>query len=78
MKIHTTVGAYKNGGYKVNGVPDLFLEDHIEYNKTWRFGRALFVDGKCVYRGYLTKEECDKVEEDIKDIKREEDTAPYW
>jgi hypothetical protein len=57
--IHTTVGVYPNWrflgehGYKTNGVLPEHLESHIEYNKTFRWGRALFVDGKCVYPGSL-------------------------
>ena len=55
--MHVTVGVYKNDSYKYNIVYDEDLESHIEYNKTWRFGRALFVDGKCVYQGYLSDEQ---------------------
>ena len=33
------------------------LEETIEYNRVMRFGCAQFVDGKCVYNGYLTDEE---------------------
>lgn len=55
--MHVTVGVYKNNEYKYNIVLDRDLEKHIEYNKTFRFGRALFVDGKCVNRGYLSDEQ---------------------
>lgn len=56
MANHFTVGVYANGEYKTNVVKDEHLEDHIEYNKTFRFGRALFVDGECVHKGYLSDE----------------------
>lgn len=55
--MHVTVGVYKNNEYKYNIVLDRDLEKHIEYNKTFRFGRALFVDGKCVNQGYLSDEQ---------------------
>ncbi len=57
MKIHHTVGVYNNGQMKQNGVPEDLLAGHIEYNKTMRFGRALFVDGTCVFAGYLGPEQ---------------------
>lgn len=47
------MGLYANGDVKHNGVAEEGLEAHIEYNRLMRFGRALFVDGKCVYKGYL-------------------------
>ena len=34
----------------------------FEFNSTMRFGCALFIDGKCAYRGYLTPEECTAIE----------------
>lgn len=33
----------------------------VEYNQTFRFGCALFVNNECVYRGYLSEEEVKKV-----------------
>ncbi len=50
-KINTTIGLYPNGEYKINGVGDNNLESHIEYNKVYRPGRALFLNGKCIYKG---------------------------
>lgn len=55
--MHVTVGVYKNNEYKYNIVLERDLENHIEYNKIFRFGRALFVDGKCVHQGYLSDEQ---------------------
>lgn len=40
MKIHHTRGVYANGEYKDNAVRAEDLESHVEYNKTFRFGRA--------------------------------------
>lgn len=55
---HVTVGVYcnDNDNHKINIVRPEHLESHIEYNKTWRWGRALFVDGVCVNQGYLSDE----------------------
>ena len=63
--VHTTIGVYNGGDFKMNGVLPEHLEAHIEYNKTWRFGRALFVDGKCVYKGYLDDERVKAFEQRI-------------
>lgn len=57
MKIHHTRGVYNNGEFKDNGVLAEDLAAHIEYNKTYRFGRALLVDGVVVYNGYLSNEQ---------------------
>ena len=63
--IHTTIGLYANGSYKINGVRAEDLEDHVEYNKTFRFGRSLFVDGKCVHKGYQDDKAIKEFEERI-------------
>ena len=56
-KYHVSVGVYANGQYVVNIVADEHLDSHIEYNKEYRFGRGLFVDGICVNQGYLSGEQ---------------------
>ena len=38
--IVTTIGVYPNSEYKINGVEEQDLKEHIKYNKLWRFGRA--------------------------------------
>lgn len=75
--IHTTIGVYLNGDYRVNGVKSENLENHIEYNKTLRFGRALLVDGKVIHTGYYKTKDIPVLEEKFKDFKMEKDTAPY-
>jgi hypothetical protein len=65
---HITVGVYASGNYVTNIVSPEDLVDHVEYNKTMRFGRALFVDGKLVNRGYLSDEETSKWEEKISEM----------
>ena len=49
--VHTTVGMYPNGPYKVNGVPTKNLLSHIKYNLTLRPGRALYINGVLIYDG---------------------------
>lgn len=61
---HLTLGIYSNGQYTFNVVRDEDLESHIEYNKTWRWGRLLYVDGKRVWNGCI-KNECLKKYDDI-------------
>jgi hypothetical protein len=79
MKIHHTRGVYSDGSFKDNGVADTSLKEHVEYNLKMRPGRALFVDGKCVNQGYLTREQCDRIERQLKKnpIHMKKDTAPY-
>jgi hypothetical protein len=62
---HHTVGVYNNDEYKENCVPSGELEQHVQYNIDMRPGRALFVDGKCVHRGYLSEERCKAWEEKL-------------
>lgn len=77
--MHITVGVYMNGKYKVNVVRDEDLEDHIEYNKTFRFGRGLFVDDKCINQGYLSGEQVRNWEKRISEmeIDTSKPTIPY-
>lgn len=65
---HITIGVYSSGNYKVNIVRPEHLKHHIKYNKTMRGGRALFVDGKCVYAGYLSEEKTKEWEEKISEM----------
>ncbi len=46
MKNHLSVGVYLNDTFVVNVVKDEHLSSHKEYNKIFRPGRLLFVDGK--------------------------------
>ena len=56
MKNHLTLGIYANKSYKYNVVRDEDLEHHIQYNKIWRPGRLLYVDGKRVNNGEVNEE----------------------
>lgn len=66
MKIHRTVGVYNNGDRVTNGVRPEDLDSHIKYNLDYRFGRAFFVDGVCVNKGYLGTERCKQISEELK------------
>lgn len=79
MKIHTTIGLYPNGEKKYNGVAHEDLATHIEYNKAWRWGRALIVDGELVYKGNVDQELIDQCISDFKakPITFNKPTIPY-
>jgi len=66
---HVTIGVYANESYVINVVLPAHLDYHIEYNKVMRFGRALFVDGKCVHQGYLPAYKVAEWENKIKTMK---------
>lgn len=78
-KIHTTIGVYPNGSFKTNGVSDEHLSYHIEYNKKWRSGRALVIDNKIVYKGFLTEAQILEVIEqnNLKNLTFNKSTEPY-
>ena len=60
MANYLTLGVYASGQYTYNVVKEEDLENHIEYNKTFRPGRLLYVDGKRVHDGNVkTKETLD-------------------
>ena len=76
---HSTVGVYANGEYVINIVVEENLENHIQYNLTFRPGRAFFVDGKCRNNGYLSPDKVKEWEGKIKEmnINLGQDSAPY-
>lgn len=59
------VRVYLNGNMKRSYWDD-GIEDWVEYNSVFRFGNALFVNGECVQRGYLTEESCKEYEKQFK------------
>lgn len=75
--IYTTIGVYANHSYKVNGVSVEHIDSHIDYNITYRPGRALFVNGVCKHKGYLNDEEIAEFKVKLKDIVRIHDSRPY-
>ncbi len=56
MANHLTLGVYLSGDYTYNVVREEDLEEHIQFNKTFRPGRLLYVDGQRVYNGVLKEE----------------------
>lgn len=79
LDVNHTRRVYNSGDYTDNGVRKEHLKDHIEYNKKYRPGTALFINGVCVNLGYLGKERCAKIEELIKglEIKITPSSLPY-
>lgn len=76
--LHLTVGVYPNGSMKTNGVTPKNLKEHIDYNLSFRPGRALFVDGVMVYAGHLDEKAMREALEIVPKIPRPtRDTAPY-
>ena len=84
-KNHLVLNIYASGDYKYNVVRDSDLKDNIEFNKTWRFGRIIYVDGKRVYNGCIKEEALGKYDEiaiyiyenKAKDINMSVPTLPY-
>ncbi len=74
---HHTRGVYNSGDFVDNGVDPAHLQNHIKYNTTMRFGRALFVDGVCVWRGYLSEARCKAMEAQLQGVRAKRCTAPY-
>lgn len=79
MVIHHTMGVYPNGDRVHNGVADEHLAQHIEYNDTFRPGRALFVDGKCRLKGSLKADTIAAIEAELvaKPVQMSRVTTPY-
>lgn len=75
--IHHTRGVYNSGNFLDNGVNSQYLASHIWYNLNMRPGRAFFVDGVCLNKGYISDERCKEEAEKIKGKVMTKDTAPY-
>ena len=60
MANHLTLGVYLSGDYTYNVVREEDLEEHIQFNKTFRPGRLLYVDGQRIYNGVIKKEALSK------------------
>jgi hypothetical protein len=76
-KYHLTVGVYPNGEYKTNGVSPENLAAHVEYNKGYRPGRGLMVDGKFVHNGCVDEEMRRAFVMKFAGITADRDTQPY-
>lgn len=51
-----SIRIYNSGSLTINNIRPEHIEEHIEYNKTFRFGCALVVDGEIKNEGYLEKD----------------------
>ena len=65
QQVFSTIGVYNSGNRQYNGVRPEHLKYHVEYNLTYRGGRALFVEGKCVHSGYLDSERISNLEKEL-------------
>lgn len=54
---HLVLNLYASGDYTVDKVNDIELRNYVEFNKKWRFGRLIYVDGQRVYNGCI-KDDC--------------------
>lgn len=78
---HTKIGVYASGERKITrNIPDASLKSEVEYDLANRWGRALFIDNKYIYKGYLTEERCLEIEAELaaelaSTLKRKEDIA---
>lgn len=72
---HISVGVYANGNHVINIVREEHISDHIDYNIHMRPGRALFIDGECINKGYLKDESVDKWKEKIKEMNIDSSTS---
>lgn len=60
MRNHCCVRVYANLDRVVEWRTADRLPEWLEYNSVYRFGNALFVDGECKGKGYLSQEQCEE------------------
>jgi hypothetical protein len=64
-EMHTKIGIYPSGERRTTtNIPDDKLVQEVEYDVQNRWGRALFVDEKYIYKGHLTEEKCLEIEKE--------------
>ena len=63
--LYSTRGVYPNGDFKSNAVRAQDMANHLGYNLRARQGRALLIDGKCVYAGNVGPEVISKHEGEL-------------
>lgn len=70
-KTYDCVRVYPNGEFVQEQRDAAGKDQWLEYNKKWRFGQALFVDGDCLYPGLgLGEKKCQEVSRLIKENPR--------
>lgn len=60
-----SIRIYNSGSVTINNVRPEHIEEHIKYNKTFRFGCALVVDGVIHNEGYLGVDRINSIVEEI-------------
>lgn len=62
-KLIVCVRYYPNGDFRREDRAPEDLDEWISYNRTFRFGNSLFVEGKCVQRGIgFSEDDCADIE----------------
>jgi hypothetical protein len=64
-KVYQTIGVYNDNSQKTNFVENEHLSEHIAYNLIYRPGRAFFVNGICLNKGYLDNKRVGKLETEL-------------
>jgi len=64
-QVFSTIGVYANGSRQYNGVRREDLHAHVEYNLHYRSGRALIIEGRCVYSGHVDDKKIKSLEEEL-------------
>ncbi len=82
LDINHSCRVYNNDDKTFNGVAKEHLAEHIAYNKVFRPGTALFINGCCVNYGYLKEDRCSVISENIKNMLKKnpnisKTTPPY-
>lgn len=60
-----SIRIYNNGTFVVNNVKPEHIVDHVEYNKLFRFGCALVVNGVIENKGYLDEDRIKEIVDSI-------------
>lgn len=65
-KFHQKIAIYVNGDRKItHGISDDFLLGEVRFDFAFKFGRAIFIDGIYIFRGYLSEEKCITIEKEL-------------
>lgn len=59
--MHSCIRVYANNDRVVEWRDPTELKEWLDYNTTYRFGNALFVDGEIKQTGYLGQERCQEL-----------------
>ena len=65
---HLVLNVYASGAITFDEIAETELRHYIDYNKLWRFGRLIYVDGKRVYNGCIAEGGFEKYDQIAKDF----------